>query len=134
MPLEAQVNRDDRDRPVRILIADDDPRVRAALRAFLTVSPGFDIVAEAASAGTALALARERSPAVALVDVLLPGERDGLRLLRALSGELQIPAVAISVQSGLCSFALAAGAYRFLDKDSSPEVLLATLRAAARRA
>ncbi|GAA3203672.1 response regulator transcription factor [Actinocorallia longicatena] len=116
---------------VRVLIADDDPRVLGALRAFLSTSSGFTVVASASSAPRAVELARERAPAVALVDVLLPGERDGLRLLRTLSLELRIPAVAISVQSELCGYALAAGAYRFLDKDSSPDVLLATLRAAA---
>ncbi|GAB2859892.1 hypothetical protein GCM10022221_69330 [Actinocorallia aurea] len=116
---------------VRVLIADDDPRVLGALRAFLSSSAGFSVVAAERGAARAVQRAREHSPTVALVDVLLPGERDGLRLLRTLSGELRIPTVAISVQSELCAYALAAGAYRFLDKDSSPEVLLATLKAAA---
>ena len=62
--------------------------------------------------------------------MFLPEARDGLGLLRALTAELGIPAVAISIQGWVRSEALAAGAYRFLDKDSSPELLLAALRAA----
>ena len=123
--------RDDRDQPVRVLIAEDDPRVRTALRSFLGASDGFEVVAEAASAATALAQAREHEPAVALVDVLLPDARDGLGLLHALTGELGIPAVAISIHSWVRSSALGAGAYLFLDKDSAPELLVAALRAAA---
>jgi len=126
------VQRDD-EMTVRVLIADDDPRVLRALRAFLSANAGFAVVAAASSASAAEQLARVQAPCVALVDILLPGERDGLRLMRILSGELRIPAVAISVQSALCGSALAAGACQFLDKDSSPDVLLATLRAAAGR-
>lgn len=118
---------------IRVLIVDDDSRVRAAIRAFLAGAPDLDLVAEAASVNVALEMARLHTPTVALVDILLPHERDGLFVLRALTGGLQIPAVAMSLSSEFCSHALAAGAYRFLEKDSSPEVLLATLRAAAHR-
>lgn len=118
----------DRGRTVRVLIADDDPRVRAALRAFLSASPGVEVVDVAGDAVTALQLARERLPSVALIDLLLPDAHDGLNLLRAVTGELGIPAVAISIQGGLRGSALAAGATRFVDKASAPEVLLSALR------
>jgi DNA-binding NarL/FixJ family response regulator len=119
-----------RDRSVRVLIVEDDPRVRLALRRFLAESDGFDVVGDAASATVGLELARAHSPAVVLVDILLPSAGDGLGLLRALTGELGIPAVAMSIHGGLRGRALAAGAYRFLDKDSAPELFLAALRAA----
>jgi DNA-binding NarL/FixJ family response regulator len=120
---------DDRDRPVEVLIAENDPRVRAALRSFLSASPGLAIVADAA---TALETARERAPDVALVDVLLPTAQDGLGLVRALTAELNIPAVAISIHGWVRASALAAGAHRFLDKDSAPELLVVALHAAVR--
>ncbi len=122
---------DDGHQPVRVLIVENDHRVRTALRTFLSVSQGFEVIGDAGSAAAALEMARERAPAVALVDVLLPNERDGLGLLHALTGELRIPAVAMSIQGGLRTSALAAGAHQFLDKDSAPELLLAALRAAA---
>jgi DNA-binding NarL/FixJ family response regulator len=123
---------DNRDQPVRILIADDDLRVRTALRNFLSASPGLEVVGDAAGAAAALDIARARAPDVAIVDVHLPNSCDGLDLLRALTGELGIPAVAMSIHSSARTSALAAGAYQFLDKDSAPELLLAALRAASR--
>jgi DNA-binding NarL/FixJ family response regulator len=103
------------------------------LRTFLSAHADFDVVGEAASSTTAMALAREHTPTVALVDVLLPGSGDGLGLLHALTGELGIPVVAISVDGALRRRARDAGAYRFLEKSCSPELLLAALRAATPR-
>src|SRR5829696_8849860 len=109
--------RDDPTWPIRVLIADDDPRVRTALRTFLCAHPGFDVVGEAGDASTALRLARESAPTVVLVDVLLPDAIDGLALLRTLTGELRVPVVAISLQGAVRDRALDAGAYRFVDKN-----------------
>jgi DNA-binding NarL/FixJ family response regulator len=121
---------DDRDQLVRVLIAEDDHRVRAALRSFLSASPGFEVVGDAANAAGALEMARAHAPDIALVDVHLPRARDGFGLLRALTGELGIPVVAISIHGWVGSGALAAGACRFLNKDIAPERLLAALRSA----
>jgi DNA-binding NarL/FixJ family response regulator len=118
---------------VRVLIADADARVRAALRSFLSTAPGFDIVAEAGTAAAALELARAHAPAAAVVSVQPPGEAESLALLRTLTGELDIPAVAISTRGGLRTRALAAGACQFVEKDGSADLLLAALHAAARR-
>jgi DNA-binding NarL/FixJ family response regulator len=123
-----------RSRPVRVVIVDDDPRVRAALHSFLSTSPELQVVGGAAGAATALDLVRSAVPDVVLVDVHLPEARDGLNLLRALTGELRIPAVAISISGRVRTGALAAGAYRFIGKDSAPERLLGALRAAAHEA
>jgi DNA-binding NarL/FixJ family response regulator len=116
-----------------VLIAEDDSRVRGALRAFLAASPGFEVVADTGSAAAALELARVHAPSVALVDVLLPDAGDGLGLLRAVTGELRLPAVAMSIEAGLRSRALAAGAVSFLVKDRAPELLLVALHDAAGR-
>src|SRR6266700_716022 len=102
VPLDAHVP------AIRILLVEDDPRVRAAIRAFLGSAADLDLVAEAASVSVALEMARKYEPAVALVDVMLPQERDGLFLLQALTGGLRIPAVAMSLSSELCGRALAA--------------------------
>jgi DNA-binding NarL/FixJ family response regulator len=117
--------------PIRVLIVDDDARVRTALRTFLTAYPGFEVVGEAGSVGRALELAREVTPCVAVVDVLVPDVQDGLKLLRVLTGELSVPAVAMSLSGALRSEALAAGASDFLTKDGSSERLLFALRKAS---
>ena len=115
--------------PIRVLIADDDHRVRTALSTLLTSTAGFDIVGASANTDSALTLARQHRPAVALVDVLLPEAPDGLGLLRAITDELHIPAIAMSVDGGLRNGALAAGATLFFDKDGTADLLIAALRA-----
>jgi len=114
---------------IRVLIADDDHRVRAALSALLTSVADFDIVGTSATTDHALTLARQHRPTVALIDILLPEAPDGLALLRALTDELHIPAVAMSIDGGLRKSALAAGATSFFDKDGSADKLIAALRA-----
>ncbi len=125
------MDRSDTARPIGVLIADDDARVRAALRTFLSAEPDFDVVGEAGSADSAVELARTASPVVALVDILMPLAADGLRLIRTLTDELGVPAVAISMESGVRAVALGAGASAFLPKGTTPDLLLAALRAAA---
>lgn len=116
--------------PIRVLIADDDHRVRTALSALLINFADFDIVGTSASADGALTLARQHRPTVALIDILLPQAPDGLALLRALTDELGIPAIAMSIDGAFRKSALAAGATSFFDKDSSADQLIAALRAA----
>jgi two-component system, NarL family, invasion response regulator UvrY len=124
------VARDNGDAAIRVLIVEDDLRVRTALRSFLAASPGFEVVGVAADVPTALKLARETAPAVVIVDILLPDARHGLGLVSTLARELGLPTVAMSIDGWVGADALAAGARRFLDKDSAPERLPAALRAA----
>src|SRR3954454_18771798 len=56
--------------PARVLIAAADPLVRRALESVL-VAADFELVAETASAGEALAIACAQAPHVALVDAML---------------------------------------------------------------
>jgi DNA-binding NarL/FixJ family response regulator len=116
--------------PTRVLIADDDARVRTALRALLMACPGFEVVGAVGSAGRAFELAREVMPCVAVVDVCFPDAQDGLDLVRALTGELSVPVVAMSLSSELRLDAFSAGASDFLIKDGSAERLLVALRTA----
>jgi DNA-binding NarL/FixJ family response regulator len=123
---------DDGAEDVRVLIADEDARVRTALRRFLSASPGFDVVDDTGTAALALDLVRLHTPAVAIVGIAPLYAAEGLDVLRALTGKLGIPAVAMSTHAALRRPALAAGACRFLEKDGSLDALLQALRAAVR--
>lgn len=114
--------------PIRVLIAEDDHRVRTALATLLTSTAGFDIVGTSATTDSALTLARQHRPTVALIDILLPEAPDGLGLLRAITDDLHIPAIAMSIDGGLRNSALAAGATAFFDKDSTADRLITALR------
>jgi two-component system response regulator DesR len=115
------------DQPIRVLIAEDDNRVRAALRAFLMSHPRIVVVADARRAAEALAHAREHVPDVALVDVYLPAMADGLGLLQALSEDLGLTVVAMSIDAAAREHALGAGATHFLEKAKVPDELLDVL-------
>ncbi|MFS8105122.1 response regulator transcription factor [Lentzea alba] len=115
---------------IRVLIVDDNPRVRSAVRAFLLAHHEFEVVGEAGSKELAVRLATETSPGVAIVDVLLPTEREGLSLLRVFVQQHKIPVVAMSLDNACASNALEAGAYAFLAKDGFSDRLLSALLAA----
>ena len=118
--------------PVRVLIADDDRRVRSALVNFLSGADGIAVVGAAATTETALQMANDESPQVALVDLLFPDARDGLGLLETITGGLRIPAIAISIECRLRDQAFAAGALTFIEKGSDPQRFLDAVREAVR--
>ncbi len=68
---------------LRVLIADDRPHVRAAVRLALETDQGFVIVAEAGSGEEAVAMARRHQPDLAVLDVAMPGS-SGIAVLPAL--------------------------------------------------
>lgn len=59
--------------PLRVLICDDDPMIREALRQVLEAEADLAVVAVAADAEEAIALARTHGPGVAVLDVRMPG-------------------------------------------------------------
>ncbi|MDT7789503.1 MAG: hypothetical protein QOF58_7922 [Pseudonocardiales bacterium] len=115
---------------IRVLIVDNDARVRGALRTFLEAHPGFEVVGEAGSAAPAIELAHQLVPCVAIVDVLMPDAQDGLELLTVLARDHGIPVIAMSLRSALAESTIDAGAHTFLPKDGYSDRLLTALRAA----
>jgi DNA-binding NarL/FixJ family response regulator len=120
---------------VRVLIADDQPQVRSALRLLLGQEPGVTVVGEAEDAEQALKLATGRQPDLVLLDWELPGRPaadasagTGQRLLPALRARRPcLKVVALSGRPEARRAALAAGADAFVSKGDPPEQLLAAL-------
>jgi DNA-binding NarL/FixJ family response regulator len=119
------------DRPIRLLVVDDDPRVRQAIAPTIALEPDLVMVAEAADATTAMALADSADPSVALVGVLIPDGTTGLALVRSLADRPGCAVVAMSVRGGLRHAALAAGAVAFVEKSSDIDAVLDAVRRAA---
>jgi DNA-binding NarL/FixJ family response regulator len=71
---------------VRVLVVDDQAPFLQAARAVVSVTPGFEIVAEAGSGEEAVQLAHLLAPDVVLMDVHLPGI-DGMDACRAIVAE-----------------------------------------------
>jgi DNA-binding NarL/FixJ family response regulator len=123
-----------RERPIRVLLVDDQILMRRGLRKLLEVEDGIEVVGEAADGVEAMQLIPEARPNVALVDARMP-KMDGVQLIKRLSEEH--PRVAAIV---LTTFdddeyifgGLRAGAKGYLLKDTSPEELVSGIEKASR--
>lgn len=117
---------------LRVLLADPDRRVRKALRELLSAEPDLDICAAVGTASAALEHISDEPPDVALMDVLLPGPADGLKLLAALH-RLGVPAVVLTAASSLRDQMQQSGATAFLEKDGRADRIVSALRSASRQ-
>lgn len=73
--------------PSRIIIADDHPLFRSAIRYTLEVHPELEVVAEAADGKQAVELCRRLEPDLVLMDLKMP-HMDGVAATRAIKREL----------------------------------------------
>lgn len=112
---------------MRILIADDQPKVRFALRVAIERQPGSKIVGEATDAADLIAQARTFAPDLLLLDWDLPGllASDLIRELRHICPNLRV--IVLSEKSELAPTALASGANAFVSKAEPPEHLLSAI-------
>ena len=115
---------------MKVLIADDHPLVRDALkRTLLLVEPGAQVL-EAADYAGALQLMQTESLQLALLDLHMPGmdRVDGLRRLRLLFPQLPMAVASGEDDPVVIRATLSAGAVGFLPKSESPELLQQALR------
>jgi DNA-binding NarL/FixJ family response regulator len=120
---------------IRLLVVDDEARVRQGLQMRLALEPDLEVVGEAADGETALHLALLLRPEVVVIDLLMP-DMDGLQAIRLL--RLATPAsgiLAVSIRDGMAvrRETAAAGAAAFVAKQDGPDHLLAAIRDIAAR-
>jgi len=116
----------------RILIVDDAPVVREALRWVIEDTPDLEMVGEAGEGSEALARAAKLNPDVVVLDIHLPG-LDGYGVARALKTMPNPPVVVfLSVDSDVEAKrrGVEAGGDAFAAKAQGWEALLAQIRAA----
>jgi DNA-binding NarL/FixJ family response regulator len=108
---------------VRVLVADDNADLRDMLRLSLELAGGFEVIAEAGDARTAVALADALHPDVLLVDLLMPGrgELDVLAEVHRSHPEIGVVVLTGWVMEGERDRALAGGASEYLVK--APDLL-----------
>ena len=119
--------------PIRLLLVDDDPLVRAGLSFMLGGADDIEIVGEAGDGSEVAALVAEVRPDVVLMDIRMP-TMDGLAATEALRKRPDAPEVVV-----LTTFhadeqvlrALRAGAAGFVLKDTVPAEIVAAVRAVA---
>jgi DNA-binding NarL/FixJ family response regulator len=120
---------------IRVLVADDQALVRGGFRVLVDSAPDLEAVGEAANGEEAVALARETSPDVVLMDIRMP-LMDGIEATRAIIEDPKTAGTRIII---LTTFdldeyvyeALRVGASGFLLKDTDPDALLDAIRVVA---
>ncbi|GHJ44586.1 DNA-binding response regulator [Catellatospora sp. TT07R-123] len=120
-------------KPIRVLLADDQPLLRSGFRMVLGAESDLDIVGEAADGAEAVELARRLLPDVVLMDVRMP-RRDGVAATRDIVAAKLPVRVLILTTFDLDDYvvgALRAGASGFLAKDVPAEELVAAIRTVA---
>ncbi|MEV4623006.1 response regulator transcription factor [Asanoa sp. NPDC049573] len=122
------------DNPVRVLIVDDDPLVRAGLSMILGGTAELSVVGEAADGSEVAAAVAAVSPDVVLMDIRMP-KMDGLTAterLRRVAGAPEVLVLTTFEADEYVLRALRAGASGFLLKDTPPaEIVQAVRRVAA---
>ncbi len=119
---------------IRLLIVDDHKVVRQGLRFLLQHESDIDIVGEAADGEQAIALVRQHVPAVVLLDLLMP-KMDGLTALRTIkeiSPSTQVIILTSHQGDDELFDAIKAGALSYVMKTAGVDVVVESVRAAAR--
>ncbi len=121
-------------RPVRVVVAEDQRLVRGGIVTMLGVTGEFDVVGEAENGLRGLEEVRRTRPDVALLDIQMP-VMDGVEATARIVAEIPETKVLVLTTFGSDDYvfaALAAGASGFLLKDVRPEQLLEAVAAVAR--
>jgi DNA-binding NarL/FixJ family response regulator len=119
--------------PVRVVIADDEPLIRAGLQAIFEGAGGIEVVAVAATGEEAVAASRRHRPDVVLADIQMP-RLDGLDAARQILAMTPAPKVIMLTTFDLDEYlyqAMRAGASGFLVKDTPRDQLVAAVRTVA---
>lgn len=119
--------------PIRLLIADDHPLLRAGLRQAIATDTQLQIIAEAADGAAALELLTQHQPDVAVLDIEMP-HLTGFALLRELRAQ-QLPTAVVFLtmyrDEEMFNEALDLGALGYVLKDSAMTDITGAIRAAA---
>jgi DNA-binding NarL/FixJ family response regulator len=119
---------------IRVLVADDQPLMRAAFEMTLRTEEDIELVGEASDGLEAVEQARRLLPDVILMDVRMPG-MDGVEATRILAAEDRTTKILILTTFDIDEYvieAIRAGASGFLLKDVRPSELIEAIRIVAR--
>jgi len=119
--------------PIRVVLVDDDPLVRAGLSLMLGGSAELEIVGEAGDGAEGLEVIARTRPDVVLMDIRMP-RMDGLTATQRLSEQPDPPEVIVLTTFDADEHvvrALALGARGFLLKDTSPPMIVEAIEKVA---
>lgn len=117
----------------RVLIADDHPLFRDGLKALLNSAAGAELVAEAETGETAVALAAEHEPDVVLMDLKMPGINgiEATRQIMAANPAVNVLMLTMFKDDDSIFAAMRAGARGYVLKGAKRDEMLRAIRAVA---
>ena len=118
---------------IQVILADDQPLIRAGLRRLIEQIPDIDVVGEAGTGAEAVRLARDARPDVIIMDIRMPG-MDGIeatQLITASQTPTRVLVLTTFDDDDYVYGALRAGASGFLVKDMALEDILTAIRVVA---
>jgi DNA-binding NarL/FixJ family response regulator len=118
---------------IRVILADDQPLVRAGLRMLIEQTPDIDVAGEAGTGAEAVQLVRDADPDVVVIDIRMPG-MDGIEAARMItSGDTRARVLMLTTfdDDDYVYGALRAGASGFLVKDMALDDILTAIRVVA---
>ncbi|WP_294163706.1 response regulator transcription factor [uncultured Corynebacterium sp.] len=119
---------------IRVLLADDQAMLVAALSTILNAQDDIEVVATANTGSEAVTAALSHRTDVAVLDIRMPG-MDGIAAAQAILShvpECRIIMLTTFNEEELVAQSIAAGAHGFLLKDADPEVLAGAVRGVAK--
>ena len=119
---------------IRVLLADDQAMLVAALSTILDAQDDIEVVATANTGSEAVTAALSHRTDVAILDIRMPG-MDGIAAAQAILSrvpECRIIMLTTFNEEELVAQSIAAGAHGFLLKDADPEVLVGAVRDVAK--
>lgn len=120
----------DKDKPIRVLLADDHAVVRAGIRQFLDQADDIEVVAEADDGAAAQALIEQHQPDVAVLDIQMP-EASGIdvtRWVRANHPKVGVLILTAYDDDPYVMAVLQAGANGYVLKTASPRDIIRAVR------
>jgi DNA-binding response OmpR family regulator len=120
--------------PPAIVLIEDDPNIADLVDLYLR-NDGYRVY-QASNGEAGLALVRDRSPKLVILDVGLPGDLDGLGICRELRTRSDIPIIMLTARDDEIDrvLGLEMGADDYVTKPFSPRELVARVKAILRRA
>ncbi len=121
------------DSTISIVLADDHVVVRSALRMLLEIEPGFEVVAEAGDADTAVRYVLGHKPTVLILDLSMPGRSslDAIPDIQKVSPETEIVILTMQNEPAFARKALQAGVRGYVLKEAADAELVQAVRSAA---
>jgi DNA-binding NarL/FixJ family response regulator len=118
---------------IQVILADDQPLIRAGLRRLIEQTPGIDVAGEAGTGTEAVQLTRATGPDVVIMDIRMPG-MDGIEATQLITaGDTRARVLMLTTfDDDDCVYgALRAGASGFLVKDMALDDILTAIRVVA---